>query len=160
MATVLSRWMATVVLAAGLGTVAMAPTPARAGEGDDWVRVVVDVADVIYHSGYPYYRYDNGYRDRLIVVQDYGRPRYYRRVYRAGPPYGNAYGYYNNGNCNKHGKCTVRYYDGRYDHHRDRVYYSDRDRGRYDNRYDGNRYVRYDDDGYRDDRRHRDHDDD
>jgi len=167
MATVLSRWMASVVLAAGLGTVAMAPTPARAGDGDDWVRVIVDVADVIYHGGYPYYRNDYGYRDRLIVVHDYGRPRYYRRVYRAGPPYGNAYGYYNNGKCNKHGKCTTHYYDGRYDDHRHgRVYYTDRDR--YDHRYDGNRYVRYDDrrhdDRYRDDRyrddRRRHHDDD
>ncbi|HEY5803830.1 MAG TPA: hypothetical protein VIT90_09080 [Lysobacter sp.] len=164
MATVLSRWLATVVLAAGLGTVAMAPTPAHAGDGDDWARVIVDVADVIYHGGYPYSRYDRGYRDRLIVVHDYGRPRYYRRVYRAGPPYGNAYGYYNNrnynnGKCNKHGKCTTHYYDGRYDHRGDRVYYySDRDR--HDNRYDGNRYVRYENDRDRDDRRYRHHDDD
>lgn len=157
--TLVSRWLAPMVLAAGLGTVAMVPAPARAGDGDDLVRVIVDVADVIYHSGYPYYRYDRGYRDRLVVVHQYGRPVYYRNVYRAGPPYGNAYGHWNNGHgkCNKHGKCTTHYYDGRYDHRYDRRYYSDR----YDHRYDRDRYdgrVRYDrDDRYRD-RRWRDDD--
>lgn len=135
MATVLSRWFAPAVLAAGLGIAAMAPTPARAD--DDWARVIVDVADVIYHGGYPYYRHDRGYRDRLIVVHDYrGRPSYYRRVYRAGPPYGNAYGYWNGpsrGKCNKHGRCTTHYYDARYDHRYDRRYYYDRHhRDRYD----------------------------
>ncbi len=141
MATVLSRWIAPVVLAAGLGAAAMAPTPARA---DDWGRVIVSVADVIYHGGYPYYRYDRGYRDRLVVVHDRGRPTYYRRVYRAGPPYGNAYGYWNapRGNCNKHGKCTTHYYDARrdyryYDHRDDRAYYGDR-------RWDDRRYDRHD----------------
>ncbi len=153
MATVLTRWIASAVLALGLGAAAMAPTPARAGD-DDWVRVVVDVADVIYHSGYPYYRGDYGYRDRLIVVRDhYGRPAYYRNVYRPayrhGPPYGNAYGYYRNGpgrgyDCNKHGKCKVTYYDARYDHRRDRAYY-------YDRHHDNDRYYG---------RRWRDHDDD
>ena len=51
MATVLSRWFAPAVLAAGLGVAAMVPSPARAD--DDWARVIVDVADVIYHGGYP-----------------------------------------------------------------------------------------------------------
>ena len=168
MSTVLTRWVAPVVLAAGLGVfTAAAPAPARA---DDLTRVIVDIADVVYHSGSPYYRYDRGYRDRLIVVNDYrGRPTYYRRVYRAGPPYGNAYGYYNapRGNCNKHGKCTTHYYDSRYDHRNDRRYYTrsgyyggsyyqDRrwDDRRYDRRYDrrdrhdgdqGNRRWRDDD---------------
>lgn len=166
MDTVLTRWFAPVVLAAGLGAAALVPTPARA---DDWARVIVDVADVIYHGGYPYYRYDRGYRDRLVVVHDYrGRPSYYRRVYRAGPPYGNAYGYWNapgRGKCNKHGKCVTQYYDARYDHRYDRAYY---DRGRYDrtsysrdrydrhDRYDRRYDARYDRD--RDDRRW--HDDD
>lgn len=141
MATVLTRWIAPVVLAAGLGATAMAPLPARAGD-DDWVRVIVDVADVMYHGGYPYYRSDYGYRDRLVVVRDrWGHPTYYRNVYRpayrSGPPYGNAYGYYRNGgnrDCNKHGKCRVTYYDARYDHRGDRVYYYNdrhRDRDRY-----------------------------
>lgn len=85
MSTVLTRWVAPVVLAAGFGAgAATAPAPARA---DDLTRVIVDVADVIYHAGNPYYRYDRGYRDRLVVVHDYrGRPTYYRNVYRAGPP--------------------------------------------------------------------------
>lgn len=147
MATVLSRWFAPAVLAAGLGVAAMAPSPARAD--DDWARVIVDVADVIYQGGYPYYRHDRGYRDRLIVVHDYrGRPSYYRRVYRAGPPHGNAYGYWNGpgrGKCNKHGRCTTHYYDARYDHRYDRRYYYDRHRG---DRYD--RDDRYHDRRWRD----------
>lgn len=149
MATVLSRWFAPAVLAAGLGVAAMAPSPARAD--DDWARVIVDVADVIYHGGYPYYRHDRGYRDRLIVVHDYrGRPSYYRRVYRAGPPYGNAYGYWNGpgrGKCNKHGRCTTHYYDARYDHRYDRRYY-----------YDRHHHDRYDRDDRYYDRRWRDRD--
>lgn len=158
MSTVLSRWVAPVLLAAGLGVAGMLPAPARAA--DDLVRVIVDVADVIYHSGYPYYRYGNGYGygNRLIVVHDrYGRPIYYRTVprYRAGPPYGNAYGYYRNGrhgNCNKHGKCKVEYYGPRYD----RRYYG----------YDRNdRHYRYQDpfeygDRYWESRRWHTHDDD
>ena len=134
MSNVLSRWVAPVVLAAGLGVAGLSPAPARAADADDLVRVMVDVADVIYQSGYPYYRYGNGYgyNNRLTVVQDrYGRPIYYRSVprYRAGPPYGNAYGYYRDdrrGNCNKHGKCKVEYYDARYDRRQygyDRRYY-------------------------------------
>src|SRR5262245_44086678 len=124
MSKVLSRWVAPVVLAAGLGAAGWSPV-SRAGEADYWVRLAVPGIDVVFHGGYPYYRYGGGYGygDRLIVVHDgYGHPTYYRNVprYRVGPPYGNAYGYYRNGpgrygNCNKHGKCTVEYYDGRYD---------------------------------------------
>jgi hypothetical protein len=164
MYTALTRWLAPVVLAAGLGAAGLSPMPARASESDDLVRVIVDVADVIYHSGYPYYRYGGGYDygNRLVVVHNrYGSPVYYRTVprYRSGPPYGNAYGYYRNapvryGNCNSHGKCKAEYYDARYDRH----YYSDR----YDHGYD--RRYRYDDRRYRDDDRHWDgrrwHDDD
>ena len=105
---------------------------------------MVDVADVIFQSGNPYYRYGNGYGydNRLTVVPDrYGRPVYYRVVprYRAGPPHGNAYGYYQNGpvrngQCNKHGKCKVEYYEARYD--RRQYGYDDR-------------YYRYDDRRYR-----------
>lgn len=161
-----TRWLAPAVLAAGLGMAALSPTPAHAQSGDDLVRVIVDVADVIVRGGHPYYRHGNyGYNDRLIVVRDrYGRPVYYRQVprtaYRSGPPYGNAYGYWRNGpgsrnvKCNKHGKCKAQYYDARYDNR----YYD-----RYDNRYSYDRYrdYRYDRrDRYWDGRRWRDRDDD
>lgn len=160
MATI-SRWLAPAVLAVGLGAAAIAPLPAMAQSGDNLVRVLVDVADVVLRGGVPYYRNgDYGYDDRLVAGRDrYGRVVYYRMVprdgYRAGPPYGNANGYYRNGpgsratagrvsKCNKHGKCKVEYYDPRYD--RDGRYGYDRDRrydGRYDPRYD-NRYYGYD----------------
>ena len=170
--TILSRWFAPAVLAAGLGLGAMAPAPVQAQ--DALTRVLVDIADVVINNGTPYYRYgDYGYNDRLIVARDrYGRPVYYRQVpygydagrsaydrygrriydqygrridysnryaYRSGPPYGNAYGYYDNGpgrgiKCNKHGKCKAKYHDARDDRHGD--------------------------DRYRDDRRWRDRDDD
>ena len=136
--TILSRWFAPAVLAAGLGFAAMTPAPVHAQ--DSLTRALVDIADVVFNNGTPYYRYgNNGYNDRLIVSHDrYGRPVYYRqvpygyntsgrqvydqygrRIYdqygrrinystrydysrrydngRAGPPYGNAYGYYRNG---------------------------------------------------------------
>lgn len=161
MATV-TRWLATTALAAGLGMATLAaPMSAQARDGDDLVRVIVDVADVIYHGGYPYYRHGNyGYDDRLIVQRDrYGRPIYYRTVVRSGPPYGKAHGYWkkhartNRVECDRHGRCVTRYYDPRYDRHYDNRYYS-YDRNGYD------RYYRYDRDGrYWDDRRWRDDDD-
>lgn len=124
-----TRLLAPAVLAAGLGLASFAP-PARAS--DDLVRVIVDVADVIYHGGYPYYRYGpgHGYGDRLIVVHDhYRRPTYYRyvprTVYYRTPPRGQAYGYY------RDRPVYVRYVDRdehhRHDHRRDR------------NRWDGDR---------------------
>lgn len=148
---IMTRWLAPAVLAAGLGMAALSPTPAYAQSGDDLVRVIVDVADVIVRGGYPYYRHGNyGYNDRLIVVRDrYGRPVYYRQVpravYRNGPPYGNAYGYWRHGpgsrnvKCNKHGKCKVQYYDARYD----RRYYDNRYYDRHDDRYSYDRYRDY-----------------
>ena len=140
----LPRWLAPAVLATGLGIAGFTPTPAQA-QGDDLVRVIVDIADVVLRGGQPYYRYgDYGYDDRLIVSRDrYGRPVYYRQVpshVRSGPPYGNAYGYHRNRGypvtgtqrtkCNKNGKCTVTYYDPR----------QDRDDRYRDNRYGDNRY--------------------
>lgn len=135
---ILSRWLAPAALAAGLGLGAMAPAPAQA-QDDALVRVAVDVADVIFRSGHPYYRYGPGYgyNDRLIVVHDhYRRPVYYRYVprttyyrYRSGPPYGNAYGYWRDG----------RWYDGRRWHDRDHDRYNDRDR------WESRRYDRRDD---------------
>ena len=165
MATV-TRWLASTALAAGLGIAMLAaPVPARAQSGDGLVRVIVDVADVIYRSGHPYYRHGGyGYNDRLIVERDrYGRPIYYRTLVRSGPPYGKAHGYwrkrgYDHGrvSCDRYGRCVTRYYDPRYDRRYDNRYYS------YD-RYRHDRYDRYDRDGrywdgYR--RRYRDRYDD
>ena len=154
MTTTLSRWLAPVVLAAGFGGMAMMPAPAHAQSGDDLVRVLVDVADVMFRSGTPYYRHGNyGRDDRLVVVRDrYGRPVYYRQVRRGHDNYDRYrnYGQYRSRQvrrdvkCNKHGKCKAKYYDPRYD------------RDRY------NRYDRHDrNDRYRwEARRWRDRDDD
>lgn len=162
----LTRWLASTVIAAGLGMATLvAPVPAQAQSGDDLVRVIVDVADVIFRGGYPYYRYgDYGRYDRLIVDRDrYGRPIYYRyapRDYRYGPPHGKAHGYWKKHtqsrvSCDRYGRCVTRYYDPRYDRRYDNRYYS------YDRRYDSyGRYGRYDRDGrYWDGRRWR-YDDD
>ena len=141
----LTKMLAPAVLAAGLGMAAIAaPAPAQA-QSDDLVRVLVNVADVVLRGNTPYYRYgDYGHDDRLVMQRDrYGNPVYYRyvprSVYRQGPPYGNAYGYYRNGpgsnghtKCNKNGKCKTTYYDPRYD--RDGHY--DSRYGRYDRRRD------------------------
>lgn len=131
----LTRWMAPAVLAAGVGFGAMA-APQQAQAQDTLTRVLVDVADVMMRSGQPYYRHGNyGPNDRLIVQRDrYGRPIYYRNVYRSSPPYGNAYGYYRNGGhnrdvkCNKHGKCKATYYDPRQDRRGYNDYYRRDDR--------------------------------
>ena len=144
---ILPRLLAPSRLALALGAgFSMPAVPAQAQ--DDLSRVLVNVADVVFRAGVPYYRYgDYGRYDRLVVQRDgYGRPVYYRYVpvgYNAG--YGSPYGdrgyddrYYRNVDCNKHGKCKAVYYDRRYD-----------------SRYDGRR----DDRGWDDHRRH-DHDDD
>lgn len=154
----LTRLFAPVVLAAGFGAAAsLAPAPARAS--DDLARILVDVADVVFRSGQPYYRYGNyGYDDRLIVVRDrYGRPTYYRTAppvaYRPGPPYGKAHGYWKKHGarhdqrvrCDSRGRCVTQYYDPRYDR-------------RYDNRYYDRGWVGYRGDRYWDGRRWRDDD--
>jgi hypothetical protein len=126
-----SRLLAPSVLAIALGAGFAAPVaPVQAQ--DQLTRVLVDIADVAFRAGVPYYRYgDYGRYDRLVLQHDrYGRPVYYRYVpvrvsARQGPPYGNAYGYRQHGpdrvyrdvDCNKHGKCKVTYYDSRYDRH-------------------------------------------
>jgi hypothetical protein len=150
----LTRFFAPAVLAMGLGLAAFAPSTARAS--DDLVRVLVDVADVIYHSGQPYYRYGRGYGydNRIIIVRDrYHRPTYYRyvprAVYYSAPPYGRAHGYYRN--SPRYDNRYVRY--DRYDRNR----YDYRDRyDRYD-RYDRHDRDRWDDDrhDYRGDRHHK-----
>lgn len=140
--TLLSRWLAPAVMAAGMGVAALAPGAAHA-QSNDLMRVIVDVADVMMRGGQPYYRHsDYGHEDRLVMGRDrYGRPVYYRvapqQNHYGAAPRGHAYGYYRNApqsrrtTCNKHGKCKVEYYDPRYD----------RRAGHYDNRYD----HRYDD---------------
>ena len=121
--TSLSRMFAPALLAAGLGFGAMIPAPVQAQ--DNLARVLVDIADVVFRSGDPYYRHGNyGYKDRLVM----GRDRYGRRVYyRVVPSYDNynrynvdyrvpyAGGYDRRVKCNKHGKCKVEYYDPRHD---------------------------------------------
>ncbi len=114
-----TRWIAPAALAVALGLGAMTPAPVHAQ--DALTRVLVDVADVVFNNGAPYYRYgEYGPATRLVVGRDpYGRPVYYRQVrsnrysyqqQRAydgygrqddddrgndrHQPYGNAYGYY------------------------------------------------------------------
>lgn len=122
----LARWLAPAALAATLAAGAALPAPAHAA--DPLVRVIVDLGDVVFRNGQPYYRYGRyDYDDRLIVERDYrGRPVYYRHVPRDyddryGPPYGNAYGYhrsrdgrYSRQICDGRGRCRVEYYDHRY----------------------------------------------
>lgn len=152
---ILSRWFAPVILAAGIGIAGLSPAAAQA-QNNDLTRIIVDIADVMFRSGQPYYRHgDYGHDDRLIVSRDrYGRPVYYRNaprqvVHRQGPPYGNAYGYHRNRQdnryqdnryqdnryqdsrrvkCKKNGRCEVTYYDPRYD--RDQYSRHDRDNRR------------------------------
>lgn len=155
--SILSRWLAPIALAASFGVLGLTPAPAHAQSGDDLVRVIVDVADVIFRSGQPYYRNGNyGYNDRLIVVRDNrGHARYYRNMprnyrfnaYRPVPPpayRGNGYANNHNVKCNKHGKCqaSTRYYDPRYDrdrNHRGPDRHDRRGPDRDDRRYSGRR---------------------
>lgn len=134
----MSRWLAPAVVAVGVGIAALFPPPVRARDGDDLVRVLVDIADVVLRGGVPYYRHgDYGYDDRLIVARDrYGRPVYYRQVPRRYLGSDRYYGYRDGRDvkCNNRGKCTLTYYDPRYDRDAYRRHY------RYDNR-----YYRYDD---------------
>ena len=127
--TTLSKYIAPAVLAAGFAFTALTPKVAHA-QDDALTRVIVDVADVVLRGGQPYYRY--GYyrdQDRLVVVRDrYGRPVYYRVV--DNRRYDDRYRYANRPvpvyydqrvdtarrvKCNKHGNCSVTYYDPNYD---------------------------------------------
>lgn len=140
----IARWLAPATLATALGLAALAPSPAKA-QSNDLIRTIVDIADVAFRGGQPYYRHgDYGYDDRLVAGRDrYGRVVYYRV---AEPRYGydhrydrdrydryrdSRYGYgYNDRSvrrtkCNPNGKCRVEYYDPRHD------------RRRYDDRYYG-----------------------
>ena len=67
---ILSRWLAPAVIVAGLGFGALAPAPVQA-QDDVLTRVLVDIADVVFNNGVPYYRYGHyGYDDRLVVGRD------------------------------------------------------------------------------------------
>lgn len=157
-----TRWLGPTALAAALALTAFAaPAPADAAEPK--VRVIVDLGDVIFRSGHPYYRHGNyGYDDRLIVQRDRrGRPVYYRYAPRdhhyGNPPYGNAYGHRDHNLrerriCDSRGRCRVEYYDPRYDRR-----YGD---SRYDDRYYSHHDRRWDDRRRYDDRRYGKRDDD
>ena len=99
----LARWLAPTVLAASLGVGALLPSPVQAG--DDMVRVIVGLPDIVFRSGHPYYRHGGyGYNDRLIIERGHdGRPVYYgyapRNSHGSRMP---AYGY-GNGYGNGHG---------------------------------------------------------
>ena len=143
--TILARWIAPAALAAALGAGALIPAPAQAR--DELIRVIVDLPDIVFRAGHPYYRHGSyGYNDRLIVERDRrGRPIYYRQVprsyYDGRPPYGNAYGYhrtrdhrdyrYSRQRCDSRGRCRVEYFDPRYDRRDDwrddRRYWRDHD---------------------------------
>lgn len=87
-----ASWMRGALLAVALGGAA-ATMPAPAQAADVQVRVLVDVADLIFRSGRPYY-YDEGYYQPVVVEYDrWRRPVYYRYgppprvVYRPAPRY-------------------------------------------------------------------------
>ncbi|MFT3897151.1 MAG: hypothetical protein QM719_05580 [Thermomonas sp.] len=123
-----SHLLAPSVLAIALGAGFAMPV-AQVRAQDELARVLVDIGDVVFRAGVPYYRFgDYGRYDRLFVQRDrYGRPVYYRYVpvrvsARQGSPRGNAYGLQEgsgrgdrNVECNDHGRCKVTYYDSRYD---------------------------------------------
>ena len=113
-------WLAPAVLATGLGFGAMAPAHAQ-----DLTRVLVDVADVVFNNGTPYYRYgENANNAPLVVGRDaYGRPVYYRQLpYNGNNPYGNAgYGanpYTQRGAYDRYGRPVYDQYGRRIDYSR------------------------------------------
>lgn len=86
-------WMRGALLAAALAAAATLLPAARAQAADVQVRVLVDVADLIFRSGRPYY-HDRGYYQPVVVEYDrWHRPVYYRYaprpvvVYQAPPRY-------------------------------------------------------------------------
>ena len=82
--------IATAAIAAGLSFVAAPGTAQAQNAIVDAARVLVNVSDIVYRNGQPYYRYgDYGPQDRIIVVSEGGRDRYYRQA-----PRGVAHGYY------------------------------------------------------------------
>ena len=87
-----SAWIRGALLAAALAGAATLLPAGRAQAADVQVRVLVDVADLIFRSGRPYY-YDRGYYQPVVIEYDrWHRPVYYRYeprpvvVYRHAPP--------------------------------------------------------------------------
>ncbi|KAF1687377.1 hypothetical protein B1992_05240 [Pseudoxanthomonas broegbernensis] len=78
-----SAWMFAALLSLSLGAgAAAAVVPLRAEATDVQVRVLVDVADLIFRSGHPYY-YERGYYQPVVIEYDpWRRPVYYRYVAR------------------------------------------------------------------------------
>src|SRR6476469_4364504 len=76
----LSRWLVPAALAAALGAASLAPSTAHAQSVDQLTRTIIDIADVAFRGGQPYYRDGNyGSQDRLVAGRDrYGRTVYYR----------------------------------------------------------------------------------
>lgn len=139
----------TAILAGILGAAALAPVPVQAQSSDEIVRTLVQVADVIFRNGQPYYRY--GSNEPLAVGRDqYGRTVYYRtqgygqypyaypqmesntygrtvyygtQDYQGYPPYGSTSIRNSTTRCNSSGWCTQTYYDPRYDRSRRGQYY-------------------------------------
>lgn len=88
-----SAWMRGALLAAALAGAATLLPSQKAQAADVQVRVLVDVADLIFRSGRPYY-YGDGYYHPVVVEYDHWhRPVYYRYaprpvvVYRPPPRY-------------------------------------------------------------------------
>jgi len=89
-----NAWMRGALLAVALAGAATLLPANKAQAADVQVRVLVDVADLIFRSGRPYY-YDEGYYQPVVVEYDrWRRPVYYRYgppprpvvVYRPAPP--------------------------------------------------------------------------
>lgn len=164
---ILNRWFAPALLAAGLGLGAMTPAPAQAQ--DSLARVLVDVADVAFNGGTPYYRYGNyGPDDRLVMTRDaYGRPVYYRQAPYRPDAYGrgvydprNVYPVYRDGYERGYDRSGPPYGNA-YGYYRNgpgsRSHYNKHDRRRADG-WNAYRQDDEDDDGDRDGRRHHGHD--
>ncbi len=109
--------------------------PMSAQASNSSKRIYVEIGDVAFQYGRPYYRHD---RRPLYVVHDHYRPRYYyydyRPSYHSGfvpSPYysrdrhhGYRHGYHrgrDRSRCDYRGRCrqTNYYYDDRYDRRRD-----------------------------------------
>ncbi len=130
------------VLAMGLGFASLAPVPAQAQNSIvDLARVIVNVNDIVYRGGQPYYRYGSyGPQDRIIVVRENNRNVYYRNV-----PRGNAYGYYGH-------PSQTKAYSKQMQKNR-KAWEKDRKKWEKERRKQNNRYYSRGNDRY-DDRRH------
>lgn len=117
--------MRTIVLTVALavaGLFGLSFTPAAHADG---VRVFVDLGDVYFTAGRPYYRHN---RQPLYVVHHAYGPRYYYS--RPAYPVSHRYGYRDGHGYRDHDRRGVAY---RHDGYRDHGYrdYGYRDRGRY-----------------------------